>query len=176
MFCIVQGADAVNVRTSYINDQQRDYILSEMPNKSLQSTPRTKANVPALTASNPDMSVLLNILQSGAPLPIAEEPVEPSYKASEIDKPQFVGHFDRCRTFENPRLTDSITTSYVELPLPDDVVPYDEQRRIIEAAPTVKSKRQLSLNLYHTDGGQKSTWVKLVCEATGLLQSNGMAQ
>jgi DNA segregation ATPase FtsK/SpoIIIE, S-DNA-T family len=167
VFCAVQGAAAVNVRTSYINDKQRDYLLAQLPNKTLQpkAPPVSRPAAPAH-----EMEILQQLLQTGQPLPLAPEPVEQSYRATEIDKSTFVEQSEPRRTFQDSPSTGKSVTSYVELPLPDDLVPFDEQRKIIEAAPTVKSKRQLALKLYSTDGGQKSTWVKLVCDAVGLLQ------
>jgi len=175
VFLALQGNTAVNVRTSFISDQHGDYWLAQLPQKTLHSTP---TKVPTASAD----TTLLALLHSGQPLPIADELVELSVERPTASSRTFystnrtsVEQSDGGRTFDNSRSTDTFATSYVELPLPDDLVPFDEQRRIIEAAQTVKSKRQLSMKLYATDGGQKSTWVKLVCDAVGLLQPTGGA-
>ena len=176
VFCAVQGAAVVNVRTSYIADNQRDYVLAQLPEKALQ-TPRPK---PAPTAQS---TTMFDLLRSGLPLPIADDGVElfvepptASYRALESENRTSVELSNARRTLQDSRLLDILLTSYVELPLPDDIVPFAEQRRIIEAAQSVKSKRQLAMKLYNTDGGQKYTWVRSVCDSIGLLQSTGATQ
>lgn len=166
VFTAVQGRNVVTVRTSLLPSKHRAWVLAQLPNKVLQ-------HAPAPTVQTADDSTLLALLHSGAPLPLASESVEASYRAAEIDKSAFVGQSAAHSTSHDLRSADKLSTSYVELPLPAEVVPFDEQRKIIEAAPTVKSKRQLAIKLYNTDGGQKSTWVSKTCDAIGLLQSGG---
>jgi hypothetical protein len=170
VFLALQGNSAVNVRTSLLSDQHADYLLAKLPNKDLQPTASSASQPAPLSAPAGDMAILQELLHAGQPLPMATGPVELSCRASEIDKRTFVEQSAARRTLENPPSAEKNSTSYVELPLPADVVPFEEQRKIIEAAPNVKSKRQLSLALYNVDGGQKSVWVRLVCDALGLLQ------
>jgi hypothetical protein len=169
VFCLVHGATALNVRCTYINEKQRDHWLAQLPNKPLQVEQETIIAQDAVSANvKPD-----EVLQAGLVLASSTNDVEASYSASESQNRTSVELSETRRTSTDSRSSDVITTSYVELPLSADVVPFEEQRRILETALTVKSKRQLSLKLYQTDGGQKSTWVKLVCDAVGLLQSPG---
>lgn len=121
--------------------------------------------------------VLLQLLQTGQPIPIADGPV-----GSPIERPIGLPNAAEAhstesdngrRTLPDSRSGHTPAVSYVALPLPAEAVPFDEQRRILEAAQTVKSKRQLSLKIYGVDGGQKYSWVKQTCEAAGLLSAGG---
>lgn len=140
-----------------------------------------------LTNGGSDLDLLEALFQAGDPLPFDDARVagptrgverstnSPTGHHSELNHTlveHAVGPVEPRRTSADSASSDALRTrptTFVELPLPEDVVPFDEQRRIIEAAQGVKSKRQLSLKLYDTDGGQKYTWVRQVCDAIGVL-------
>ncbi len=173
VFLALQGANAINVRTSYITDTHADFCLSQLPNS-------YKNSLHNLVQTGPknDADVLANLLNDdyilvddwgGELKPVLQNDVERN-RATEIDKSTVLQNSSTNRTDAISPSSDKQQEFYVELPFSDDKVPFVEQQRIIEHASTVNSKRQLCLKLYGTDGGQKSTWVKLVCDALGLLQ------
>lgn len=163
VFTCVQGRTVCTVRASYYPKEHRLWMLGQMPDRKI---------VPA----NP----LFDALISGRPLLVDEDHAT----ASEVHttwhqdgiKALFVERPTTQSTSDDLRSRNESEVLFVELPLAADEVPYDEQRRIIEAAPTVRSRRQLTIKLYDTDGGIKSTWVKKVCDALGLLPPQGVAQ
>ncbi len=166
VFTCVQGRAVITVRSTYVNKAQRLWLLDQLPNKALQS-----AALPATAKPTANIDDQIRALQEQ--LIMAEAsigcPTETPIGRSDAENTQFVGDPTAHRTPEKLSVNEDTMVSYVELPLPAEVVPFEEQRRIIEHAKTVKSKRQLSLALYGVDGGQKYAWVKQVCEATGLL-------
>jgi len=168
VFTAVQGREAVTIRTSYLPGQHRAWVLSTLPDRA-EPLPIIAPRAARPAAPPSDHQDLLSLLHSGQPLPIADEPVEVSYRAIQSDKSTFVGHSVGHSTTADSRSVETMTTSYEVLPLADEIVPYEEQKRILETARSVKSRRQLTMQLYNTDGGQKSTWVRLVCDALGLL-------
>jgi hypothetical protein len=78
------------------------------------------------------------------------------------------------------KATDPISIEWMngktDLVVAPYLVPADEQRRILAAAQEATSRRQVSLKLYEQSGGQRYTWVQLVCDAAGLLPAKGSAQ
>ena len=72
---------------------------------------------------------------------------------------------DSTLTSVKPAVSSAIASSLISA----EVVPVEEQERILQAASTVKSRRQLSQKLYAVTGGPKYTWVQKVCDAAGLL-------
>jgi hypothetical protein len=172
VFTCIHDRDVATVRTTLLTKDSRRNLLARLPEKPLQIEINTPINEPTDNADN----LLSNLLQTPQAVSTREEPVEASYRATERENRTPVEQSIVLQVNQESSVTSISEQFSVELPLSADVVPYEEQRRIIEAAPTVKSKRQLSLKLYQTDGGQKSTWVKLVCEAAGLLSSSGVAQ
>ena len=163
VFCAVQGADSLNVRTSYISDNQRDSLLATLPNK--------PATAPQRAAPATADTTLLALLHSGQPLPIAEETCSGAIAHSEGIKAQSVAS-SSSSVLADKLSVDSTGTALV---VAADVVPADEQRRILDAAKVATSRRQISMKLYEATGGQKYTWVQLVCDAAGLLQKGGVA-
>jgi hypothetical protein len=178
VFTCVQGRTVMTVRASYLNKEHRTWLLNRMPNR--------ENPLPMLAAAairnrpSTDDNPLLAALVAGLPLPIEEEHASASVaraighqKATEA---LFEEHASARSTSDNARSKTDSAVNFVELPLTEDVVPFDEQRRIIEAAPTAKNRRQLTMALYQTDGGVKATWVKKVCDALGLFPVQGVVQ
>jgi hypothetical protein len=171
VFTCIHDRDTATVRTALLTKDTRRNLLARLPEKPLQIEINTPINEPTDSADN----LLSNLLQTPQAVSTREEPVEASYRATERENRTPVEQSIVLQVNQESSVTSISEQFYVELPLSGDVVPYEEQRRIIEAAPTVKSKRQLSLKLYQTDGGQKSTWVRLVCDAAGLFKPDGVA-
>lgn len=170
VFTAIQGRTVITMRSSFLPKEHRLAVLAgiaERHPKALQPRQPVAARSALNDADNP----LLLALVTGAPIPIQDDGAKASYSVVESHK----------STSEEVSPSESTSTpvrsngDFVVLPLPDHVVPSDEQRRIIEGAATVKSRRQLSLALYNTDGGEKSRWVSRVCDALGLLPSQRAA-
>lgn len=166
VFTLVQGRSVNTVRSSYLSKDHQRWLLSKLPDRPIQH------------AVKPSTNGLLERLHAGLPLLIEEEHstnvLQHQNEQKELSVEQSTG-FEPRRTFEDSRSKSTTEKFYVELPLAEDIVPYDEQRRIIEHAQTVKNRRRLSLDLYGTDGGQKAAWVKAVCDAAGILPTQRAA-
>lgn len=175
VFTAVQGREVATLRAGLLDKAQRQRLLSALPDKPLRQQPAGSPQATRQAAPASQQDLLLRLLQAGQPLPISEEPVEAFYSPSESHGRTFVEPGAVLQPDANVSVSGAPAVSYVELPLSADRVPFEEQRRILEAAPTVKNKRQLTLKLYNTDGGQKATWVKLVCDACGLFQGERAA-
>jgi S-DNA-T family DNA segregation ATPase FtsK/SpoIIIE len=180
VFVAVQGRMGFMVRSSLINDDQRVELLRQMPDKPVAIPARS---APAPMAKGDD-AILLQLLKTGQPLPIAEE-VGSAVVGHPIGRPiglpnainQSSEESDKVRQEPtNLRVEGTFARSDVGLPLPAEAVPFEEQRRILDAASTVRTKRQLSIKLYAVDGGQKYKWVQMVCDAAGLLSPQGGVQ
>jgi hypothetical protein len=160
VFTLVQGRAVNTVRSSYLSKEHQQWLLSKLPNRPVQVAVEHSTNQ------------LLERLHAGLPLPMEEEHLSNILQHQNEQKELSVEHstgFEARRTSEDSRSKPTTEKFYVELPLTEDIVPYDEQRRIIEHAQSVKNRRRLSLDLYGTDGGQKAAWVKAVCDAAGIL-------
>lgn len=157
VFTAVQGRDLVTVRASYLPSQHRAWVLSKLPNR-------------------PATSPLLQALQTGQALPI-----EPAEKIMALpgatrhqEAQEAVGATPVAPGSADPVL--SVGDPAPALVVAADLVPADEQRRIIAAAQEATSRRQVGLKLYEATGGQKYRWVQAVCDAAGLLMPAGGAQ
>lgn len=178
VFVLVQSGDGINVRTSFIGDQHRDYCLNQLPDKPKNSLHTTTKNT-----VNDDHFILANLLNSGLEstatsaiaLQSATRGATERYTALESqESAPLQKSATRSATPFSPSANDSRSATIV-LPFEDEIIPYEEQRRIIEAAQSVNSRRQLCTELYNTTGGVKFTWVKNVCDALGLLQTPAIA-
>jgi len=165
VFCVVQGAAAVNVRTSYINDKQREHLLAQLPNRQ-EAINKIPSKIAQPVATMTDDTTLLALLHSGAPLPFVDESSSAAIGHPNGIKAQSVA------PVASSSGSDLLSVDGTNSPLvvAADVVPADEQRRILAAAQAATSRRQVSMKLYESTGGQKYTWVQLVCDAAGLLQ------
>lgn len=164
VFLAVQGRTAFNVRSSNLDDAQRQRIIARLPNapqKALQ--PETAA-----TPQNSNDAYLLHLLNTGQPLPVSGSTL-----------PDAGSTLPRLSTAVNEgsgsnesngsaetklRVSDTSTT----LPVATEIVPEDEQRAILEAAPRHSSRGALCQELFNTRGGRAYERVKLVLDAAGL--------
>ena len=166
VFTLVQGRSVATVRSSYLGKDHQRWLLSKLPDRAVQLAVESSTNG------------LLERLHAGLPLLIEEEHstnvLQHHNEQKELSVELSTG-FEARRTLEDSRSKPTTEKFYVELPLTEDIVPYDEQRRIIEHAQSVKNRRRLSIELYGTDGGQKAAWVKAVCDAAGLLPTQRAA-
>ena len=166
VFTAVQGRDLVTIRASYLNSQHRQHVLAQLPNRPVnisQEAPKKPIESTQLSASTPPDQVLLQLLQSGQPLPISDEP-----------RSAAIAHHSGLNQNVAVRSTDSVlsvTDLTSTLVVAADIVPANEQARILAAAQEATSRRQVSLKLYEVAGGHKYKWVQAVCDAAGLLQS-----
>jgi DNA segregation ATPase FtsK/SpoIIIE, S-DNA-T family len=174
VFVLVQSGDGINVRTSLISDQHRDYCLNQLPN-----LPKNDLHIKPKMSIDNDHEVLANLLNIGLEAVNAGATPTPSATLSAT------GRYTASQSQESTALQKTATRSAdpflpsnhdrpsatIALPFEDEIIPFTEQRRIIEAARSVSSRRQLCTELYNTTGGVKFTWVKNVCDALGLLQT-----
>ena len=161
VFTAVQGRSAYTVRASFLPSQHRAWVLATLPNKPPKPQPR-----PAPTTVD---TTLLALLHSGQPIPIAEETCSGAIAHSEGIKASVASSI----VARSSSALVSVDDPEAALVVAADVVPADEQRRILTAAAGATSRRQISMKLYEATGGQKYTWVQLVCDAAGLLQKGG---
>jgi hypothetical protein len=175
VFTCVQGRTVLTVRASYLNKEHRLALLNTLPNRAVAAVAPAR---PVRSAA--DMDVLQNLLQTGQALPIEEERSSGREERSSSLQSAIKEHSEEPsspgRTLVESRSKTGSSVVFVELPLPEDEVPFEEQRRIIETAPRARNRRALTIDLYGTDGGKKAGWVKKVCDALGLLPPQGVAQ
>jgi DNA segregation ATPase FtsK/SpoIIIE, S-DNA-T family len=173
VFTCIHDRDVATLRTTLLTDANRTQLLGRLPDKPLQSKVAQTLPMVQKSLKEEEYNPVLAALLSGQPLPFSDEPVgSPTERPIGLSNGKIgdsVGLVGVRQSDNEMSATNGSAVSYVELPLPEETVPYEEQRRIIETARTVKSKRQLALALYGVDGGQKYQWVKMTCEATGIL-------
>lgn len=174
VFTAIQGRDIATVRTSYLSGQHRTWVLSTLPDRTDRlpviaqpATPPTTQTV----AKTIDDTALLALLHSGAPLPFVNESSSAAIAHSNGIKAESVAPV--APSSGSGILSVDDTNS--PLVVAADIVPADEQRRILAAAQAATSRRQVSLKLYESTGGQKYTWVQVVCDAAGLLPTQKAA-
>lgn len=160
VFTCIQGRTVLTVRASYLNKEHRTWLLGQLPNKPAQAAQRPASAVRD-TSDNP----LLAALVAGLPLPIApEESMTPHSGA--------IAHYSGLNAPVAPHSAMEIVSVKTEtspLPVAVDIVPAEEQLRILAAAQNAPSRRKVAEQLYGVNGGEKYTWVKTVCNAAGLL-------
>lgn len=167
VFCAVQGAKAINVRTTLISDQQRDYILSQLPAKALHQAAPARASVtseqPAAAQDNPMLAALL----AGQPLPFTDE-VSSTRSSTALAAPGAQNSTPVAAGSGSALV--SVAATREALPVAADIVPADEQQAILELAKKVSSRRALCKQLYEGQtGGKAYAKVQMVCDAAGLL-------
>lgn len=171
IFLAVKGTIAINVRTSFIDDAEQTTFVKALPEKILQKEPARLVHQPVHISQSGDHNLLLQMLHDGVELLVPVEPHEEPSTASESEKEDSSSHKELRKVVAinaQSLPNQQSSTHYVELPLPDDEIPFEEQRRIIEASTTVNNKSQLCQKLYGTTGGVKYTQVRKVCDALGL--------
>ncbi|HEY0893393.1 MAG TPA: FtsK/SpoIIIE domain-containing protein, partial [Cellvibrio sp.] len=170
VFTCVQGRTVITVRASYIDRAQRQLLLAKLPERknALQVEP-------VKPAATPENESLLAALFAASDSPTAEMSdrtvVERPIGLSNGLNIDSIGLVESSSTDADSRSNDYDQSPIGQAVLPAESVPVEEQRKILAFAPTVKSKRQLSLKLYGVDGGEKYRWVRQTCEAAGLLAS-----
>lgn len=172
VFTCVQGRTVITVRSTYVNKQQRQWLLDQLPDKPLQVAAPEPAPV-AASASDADM--LVSLLQSSSWRPAADQQQAPaslrlSTAEREISTPP--SSLSTLSTSTPPTLTRVTVEAQAPLLISTDKVPAEEQRRILDAAQQVSSRTKLCQELYGSRGGPKYTWIQLVCDAAGLLVSS----
>jgi hypothetical protein len=175
VFTAVQGRDVATVRTSFISDTESARWLALLPDKPLQQPALAAVDSPGLVAPHSDSEVLRGLLNSrdfipstnrehSAPLQlaIAHSNGQNGLAATDVALPSDLTKMSVSDTLE-------------PLPVAPELIPADEQRRILAAAREASSRRQVCLKLYEVTGGQKYTWVQQVCNAAGLLVTDKAA-
>ncbi len=168
VFAAVQGRLGFMVRASLIDDDQRVELLRQMPDRPVVIAPKLALQ----PAPKTDAAMLLELLKTGKPLPMADEvgsAVVAHWNAQEVALPNSVVALHATKNL-------SVSGTLEALPVAPEVVPFEEQRRILAAAKEATSRRQLSIKLYEATGGQKYRWVQAVCDAAGLFPVQGVAQ
>jgi S-DNA-T family DNA segregation ATPase FtsK/SpoIIIE len=175
VFTCVQGRTVLTVRAPYLNKEHRLWLLDRLPDRPA-AAPRLAPVARPVMASAGDDAMLLQLLQSGQALPIADEVLQTTTTGA-------IAHQKAIEASERPVLLASSSSTVLSaddddssLVVAPTLVPPEEQRRILAAAQSAASRRQLSLKLYEATGGARYTWVQLVCDAAGLLPAKGVAQ
>lgn len=183
VFTAVQGRDVVTLRASLLASQHRLWMLAQLPDRpatrpqptpseTRQSYGKDSGENSRPAAPTGDQAVLLQLLQTGQPLPIETDARSGDVARSnglnrESVAPAIVGSGSTVLS-----VSDQPAAPVVAV----DLVPADEQARILAAAQHAASRRALSQKLYESTGGQKYRWVQTVCDAAGLLMPAGGAQ
>ena len=170
VFTCVQGRTVITVRAPYVDKAQRQILLARMPaQKNALHLQPEKASVQSENESL--LAALFAASDSSTTVmsdrTLVERPIGLP-NALNIDS---IGLVESGSTDEDSRSHGSDQRPIGHPILPAESVPVEEQKKILAFAPTVKSKRQLSLKLYGVDGGEKYRWVRQTCEAAGLLAS-----
>lgn len=176
VFVAIQGATAINLRTSLISDEQRDYLLAQLPTatpKALQPAPARPAAVqPASQPMSIDdqhraMLTALLVAEGSLADGAASEPVS-STRYSPLERPEAAA-IEKVAPGSGSAVSRS-GHNLEPLPVALDLVPADEQRQILELAKRVSSRRALCQQLYSgATGGAAYKKVQQVCDAAGLL-------
>lgn len=171
VFTLVQGREVITVRTTLLPSEQVRYWLDQMPDKSLQVLNTVRPSVDTKQPANP----FLEALVTGAPLLI--EPDRLPYSGnliiqhSDAEKPQSVIETESGNG--NPSL--SVNPIIERLPLPDDQVPAEDQRKILAAARSARDRKEVCQAIYGTTQGRPYSRVKAVLDAAGLLLKEPMS-
>jgi S-DNA-T family DNA segregation ATPase FtsK/SpoIIIE len=203
VFTAVQGRDVATVRASLLTSQHRAWVLSSLPDRPAgvgqtlgesrgqnygkataeNSRPAAPAVVQKLAESSTDFArsatpagdhaVLLQLLQTGQPIPIDSTP---SSTTGSGEIARYNGQ-DRAPVAAGSTSSGSAFLSVSDQPVVAvELVPADEQARILAAAQRATSRRKISEELYNATGGARYKWVAMVCDAAGLLMPAGGAQ
>lgn len=165
-FLAIQGATAINIRCSYIDDPQASQLIDALPNKPLHIAIEKENDLQA-------DSILNTLLRSATDTQPAVAPRSTSVaprSASVAGATQL--------TEENQEISNSATEQQQEiLYLPTKgtnrepvAVTKSETERISAAAQTARSRRALCKEIFGTEGGQGYKKVAAVCDSLGLLQ------
>lgn len=170
VFTCVQGRTVITVRSPYVDRAQRQILLARMPERKNALHPAPKKAAVSL-ADEPLLAAL--IAASDSPMASLSDrtPVERPIGLSTALNLDAIGLVEPRATDDDARSNGDDRSPIGHAVLPAESVPVEEQHKILAFAPTVKSKRQLSLKLYGVDGGEKYRWVRQTCEAAGLLAS-----
>jgi S-DNA-T family DNA segregation ATPase FtsK/SpoIIIE len=160
VFTCVQGRTVLTVRASHYPKEHRTWMLGQLPNR--------EKVVP-----NP----LLEALVTGQPIPIADAPTQAPVAAPVAPAIAYSNGLNRDSVAPSPLLQNSPASpsansgvaAVAPLPVAPEVVPPEEQYRILDAAKAATSRGKLCESLYGVRGGQKYGWVQKVCDAAGLL-------
>ncbi len=178
VFTIVKGRDVSTIRTSFINDQETTRWLAKMPNNLLHSSVPQRLEQSATATNYSDQSMLLELLQTGQPLPITDEQAasaSPTFSsaASGHSNGQNSGALHASPALHSTEFFErerhpSATSEALAVDVPEI-----EEQRIIAAAKKATSRREVCQALYNTTGGKQYKWVKQVCDTRGLLTTSG---
>lgn len=194
VFTAVQGRNVATVRASLLPSQHRAWVLGQLPSRPATERNKMQQNVASVAtqaaplqqaqASRPagpalpqrgDDRALLELLHTGQPLPI--EPASGSTPVAAATRHQEAQDLApvAAPTSGSGSGVLGVSGDLAALPVAPDLVPADEQWRILAAAQEATSRRQVGLKLYEATGGQKYRWVQAVCDAAGLLMPQGGA-
>jgi hypothetical protein len=175
VFTALQGRTAITIRASLLGKAERQRLLDAMPNKPLhQRPPQPLTHAPVLAlVSEPDL--LSNLLQTNQ---ASREETSPATTAVAGAIAHSNGQNEQAATdvaLQSGPIKMSVSDTLEPLPVAPELIPADEQRRILAAAREASSRRQVCLKLYEVTGGQKYTWVQQVCNAADLLVTDKAA-
>ena len=174
VFTAVQGRHVAIARATFLDDNQRAQLLALLPDKPTNHQEKHNKSTTELapsTTSASDLITLHELLQSGQPLPFADEARSAAISLSNAVEVPSVASSSSSGLGDELSVKQTVPALVVAA----EVVPPEEQRRILEAARSLTSRRQVSLKLYEASGGAKYTWVQLVCDAAGLLPTQKAA-
>ncbi len=157
VFIALQGASALNVRTSYIYDDHADFLLRQLPDK------RQNNNDVLAHSLNTDYVldndyVLADLLE--------DEAVE---SGAMWHSNAVKAHSEPLEAQGSVSGTSRSHDSFEALPISTLLIPEHEQKRIIQVAKKATSRRQVCKELYNSTGGNGYKNVATVCDALGLL-------
>jgi hypothetical protein len=169
VFCAVQGGQAVNVRASFIHDNQRDYLLAQLPAAIPKALQEALAAPPPMSIDDQHRAMLTALLVA-----------ESSLATSSTNEPMSSTRYSASERREAPateKVAPSSGSTFLRsdptaepLPVAPELIPADEQRQILELAKRVSSRRALCKQLYNgATGGAAYNKVQQVCDAAGLL-------
>lgn len=166
VFLAMQGATAINVRCSYIDDTQAGQLLDTLPNKPLHSAP-TKGH-----DTQPD-PILNSLLQAATETSQAVASRSNSVASRSNSVAGATPLSERLEASATLFATEQPETHYLRQKGTDQetvAVTEDEKKRIIAVAQVVKTRRALCKEIFGVEGGQNYKKVAAVCDDLGLLQ------
>ncbi|WP_110519251.1 FtsK/SpoIIIE domain-containing protein [Herpetosiphon llansteffanensis] len=177
VFTCVQGRMARTVRASYLSKEYRFALLEQLPNK--KKSLQIEQQPVVLKSKHEDVQMLrglLNVLDTSAIAPSNSDGAYSNLYSSAIAHQSDVKAVFGSHSADEKLSVNSMIIGHIALPvIATEVVPVDEQRRIIDLALKARSRRQVCQELYAQTGGPKFDWVKSVCDAAGLLMPQAKA-
>jgi len=170
VFTCIQDRVVSTVRTTLLAGATRQNLLARLPNKSLHQAPVVRAS----DSATADTDILLELLNSRDFRPSHASLPAGALHAASNGATSYSDALNEATLHASPALHASPIgerdqhLSSISEALPMDV-PEVEAQRIIAAAKTASSRREVCQALYNTTGGKKYEWVKQVCNARGLL-------